>query len=151
MTFAIDKITISRRHALAALAGGSLAATWTAWADDTTAPVKIGQSVDLTGPLADLGPLPRGRVPRSAQAGVADEPRHAVAVETVLAARAARRVDVDRYVGISLRFLRIKDYRYRLTPTAWLRDAVFATLSARSLISSVSGFLHRKYRFLRRQ
>jgi len=55
MTFAVDKITISRRHALTALAGGSLAATWAAWADDTQAPVKIGQTIDLTGPLADLG------------------------------------------------------------------------------------------------
>jgi branched-chain amino acid transport system substrate-binding protein len=50
-----NKLTISRRRALVSLACGSLAAPWTAWADDAQAPVKICQSMALSGPVGDLG------------------------------------------------------------------------------------------------
>jgi branched-chain amino acid transport system substrate-binding protein len=56
MAFAADKITISRRRALASLACTSLAAPWTAWAaEEAQGPVKISQSIALSGPLGDLG------------------------------------------------------------------------------------------------
>jgi branched-chain amino acid transport system substrate-binding protein len=55
MAFAVDKFTISRRRALASLACGSLAAPWTAWAEEAQGPVKISQSIALSGPLGDLG------------------------------------------------------------------------------------------------
>jgi branched-chain amino acid transport system substrate-binding protein len=56
MAVAVDKITISRRRALASLACSSLAsAPWTAWADEAQGPVKICQSTALSGPLGDLG------------------------------------------------------------------------------------------------
>jgi branched-chain amino acid transport system substrate-binding protein len=50
-----NKLTISRRRALVSLACGSLATPWTAWADDAQAPVKICQSMALSGPVGDLG------------------------------------------------------------------------------------------------
>jgi len=50
------EIKISRRRALASLVCSSMAAPWAAWAaDDAQAPVKLGQSIDLSGPLGDLG------------------------------------------------------------------------------------------------
>jgi branched-chain amino acid transport system substrate-binding protein len=56
MAFSADKTTISRRRALASLACTSLAAPWTAWAaEEAQGPVKISQSIALSGPLGDLG------------------------------------------------------------------------------------------------
>jgi branched-chain amino acid transport system substrate-binding protein len=55
MADAANKMTISRRRALASLACGSLAAPWTAWAEEAQGPVKISQSIALSGPLGDLG------------------------------------------------------------------------------------------------
>jgi branched-chain amino acid transport system substrate-binding protein len=56
MAFAADKTTISRRRALASLACTSLAAPWAAWAaEEAQGPVKISQSIALSGPLGDLG------------------------------------------------------------------------------------------------
>jgi branched-chain amino acid transport system substrate-binding protein len=56
MASAVDTFKISRRRALASVACSSLAAPWGAWAaDDAQAPVRLCQSIDLTGPLGDLG------------------------------------------------------------------------------------------------